>query len=86
MWPEVDDHERGSCTGNHCVHPLHASSNIVQQTVVAVVVVDEVAVVDSNVVAPVAATETVAVVGTAVVVETVVYAVCVCFHNGLCSS
>jgi hypothetical protein len=58
----------------------------VQQTVVAVVVVDKVAVVDSNVVAPVDATETVAVVGTAVVVETVVYAVCVCFHNGLCSS
>eukprot|EP00957_Ditylum_brightwellii_P116019 8850909-Ditylum_brightwellii.AAC.1 len=76
MWPEVDDHERDSCTGNHCVHPLHASSYIVRQTVVAVVVVDEIAVVDSNVVAPVAATETVAVVGTTVVVETVVYAVC----------
>eukprot|EP00957_Ditylum_brightwellii_P064345 4883046-Ditylum_brightwellii.AAC.1 len=76
MWPEVDDHERGSCTGIHCVHPLHASSNIERQMVVAVVVVEEVAVVDNNAVALVAADETVAVVGTAVVVGTAIYAVC----------
>eukprot|EP00957_Ditylum_brightwellii_P199449 15203129-Ditylum_brightwellii.AAC.1 len=65
MWPGVDDHERGSCTGIHCAHPLHASNNTELRKVAAVAAVEEVAVADDIAAALAAADETAAVAGTA---------------------